>query len=250
MSFSVLVVDDEAPARERLRQLVDDLDNYRVAGEANNGEQALELAADVVPDIVLLDIRMPGLDGIQTARHLNALDKPPAVVFTTAYDEYAVDAFDARAIGYVLKPVRRSKLEAALAQASRLVGSALRDAAGEAGLDSRRQHICARTHDGLTLVPVDDVAVFIADQKYVAVWYSKGTTLIDESLKSLESEFADDFVRIHRSALVAVAKIAAIEKTADGKRIVRLRDGSHDGDKELIISRRHVAEVRRRVIEG
>ncbi|MDX1515448.1 MAG: LytTR family DNA-binding domain-containing protein [Woeseiaceae bacterium] len=250
MSLTVLVVDDEAPARERLRQLVSDLDDFEVAGEAGNGQEALDVAADLCPDIVLLDIRMPGLDGIQTAHHLNALDKPPAVVFTTAYDEYAVDAFEARAIGYVLKPVRRAKLEAALTHASRLAATALREVAGEAGMTVRREHICARTHDGLALVPVDDIAVFVADQKYVAVWHSQGTTLIDDSLKSLEDEFGDEFVRIHRSALVAVRKIAAIEKTEDGKRVVRLRDGSHASDKELIISRRHVAEVRRRVKEG
>lgn len=243
----VLVVDDEAPARERLRQLLDDVEGFDCCGDAANGEAALEMAGEVRPDIVLLDIRMPGMDGIQTAHHLNALDEPPAIVFATAYDEYAIDAFDARAIGYVLKPVRRAKLEAALAHAARLAGPVLREAADAAGVGARRRHICARTMDRLILIPVDEISHFVADQKYVQVRHARGETLIDESLKSLEDEFEDLFVRIHRSALVAVDKIARIEKTQDGRTRVVMRDGSHAADKELIISRRHIADVRRRL---
>ena len=112
--MKVLIVDDEKPARDRLRQILADEDGYDVVGEAANGHEALEQAASTAPDIVLLDIRMPGMEGIETAHHLNAMDPAPAVVFTTAYDEYAIDAFEARAIGYVLKPVRRSRLTGAL----------------------------------------------------------------------------------------------------------------------------------------
>jgi two-component system response regulator AlgR len=132
----VLIVDDEEPARERLRQILQDEDDYEVVGDAGNGHDALLLAAKHEPDIVLLDIRMPGLDGIETAQHLNELEHTPAVVFTTAYDEYAVDAFEARAVGYVLKPVRRSRLAAALAQASRLAGTTLRQVAADANLET------------------------------------------------------------------------------------------------------------------
>ena len=124
--MKVLIVDDEKPARDRLRQILEDEDDYEVVGEAGNGHEALALAAKYGPDIVLLDIRMPGLDGIETAHHLNELERTPAVVFATAYDEYAIDAFEARAVGYVLKPVRRSRLTAALSQASKLAGTALR----------------------------------------------------------------------------------------------------------------------------
>ena len=106
--MKVLIVDDEQPARARLRQLLEDIDGYTFAGEADNGRLALSEAARTDADIVLLDIRMPGMDGIEAAQHLNALERPPAVVFTTAYDEYAIQAFEARAIGYVLKPVRRA----------------------------------------------------------------------------------------------------------------------------------------------
>jgi two-component system response regulator AlgR len=246
----VLVVDDEAPARDRLRQILDDLDGYEYAGEAGDGRQALDLVTKSRPDIVLLDIRMPELDGIETAHHLNAIDNPPAVIFTTAYDEYAIDAFEARAIGYVLKPVRRTRLAAALEQASRLASATLSDVAAQPGVESNRQHVCARVQDRLVLIPLESVFFFRADQKYVSVHHDDGETLIDDSLKSLEREFGERFVRIHRGALVAVSKIQTIEKTEDGKRRVVLRGGSHDDDKELIISRRHVAEVRRRLKGG
>jgi two-component system response regulator AlgR len=245
--MKVLVVDDEKPARDRLKQLLDDEANYDVVGEAENGAEAVDQAVQLQPDIVLLDIRMPGLDGIETAHHLNMLERPPAVVFTTAYDEYAIDAFDARAVGYVLKPVRRTRLTAALEQASRIAPGTLTSIATEAHLPSTRRHICARTHGELKLIPVAEIVCFRAEQKYIIVDHIGGQVLIDEALKALAEEFDDDFVRIHRSALVAVRCIDRIEKDADGKSRVFLRDNSQVDDKELIISRRHLAEVRRRL---
>jgi two-component system response regulator AlgR len=246
----VMVVDDEQPARDRLRQIIGDLDDYEFAGEAGNGEQAISMLTEARPDIVLLDIRMPGLNGIETAHHINTLENPPAVVFTTAYDEYAIDAFEARAIGYVLKPVRRSRLETALQHASKLASPALREVAEESDIAGPRKHVCARVQNQLILIPLTDIELFQADQKYVAVHYDEGQHLIDESLKSLEEEFKDSFVRIHRGALVAVDKIATLEKIGDGKTCVVLRSGSQDEDKQLIISRRHLAEVRRRLKGG
>src|SRR5690606_27120636 len=210
---NVLIVDDEPPARERLRQLLEGDGKYAVVGEAQNGQQALELCAKLMPDVVLLDISMPGLSGIETARHLHALEKPPAVIFTTAYDEYAVEAFDARAIGYVLKPVRRERLERALEQAARLSRAALREAPGR----EIRNHVCARARGELKLIPIADVYYVLADQKYVRVTHRGGEDLLDESLKTLEEEFADRFVRIHRAALVAVAKIDSLRRAADGR---------------------------------
>jgi two-component system response regulator AlgR len=248
--MKVLIVDDEQPARDRLRQILADEDGYEVVGEAGNGIDALDIAGRVSPDIVLLDIRMPGMDGIETAHHFNSMETPPAVVFTTAYDEYAIDAFEARAIGYVLKPVRRSRLTGALEQATRLVGSALSAAAAEANLDMQRRHVCAHAHGELKLIPVDEITSFIADQKYVSVDHDNGHDLIDDSLKSLEAEFGDRFVRIHRSALIAVSRIDRIERNAEGKSRVVLRDHSQVEDKQLIISRRHVAEVKRRLRES
>lgn len=252
--MKVLIVDDEKPARDRLRQLIDDMGSHEVVGEAANGKQALALAASAGAEIVLLDIRMPGVDGIETAHHLNAMERPPAVVFTTAYDEYAIDAFDARAIGYVLKPVRRERLERALEYASRLTGQMLNELTAESQLKTQRNHVCVRIHDELRLIPVDDVSFFNADQKYVCVHHANGEDLLDDSLKSLEQEFADRFVRIHRSVLVAVDKIEKLEKTGDGRTRVVLRGDSQQDDNnpndELVISRRHLATVRRRLKGG
>jgi two-component system response regulator AlgR len=247
----VLIVDDEKPARDRLRQLLEDSGAHEVIGEAANGEAAIALSTSLGPDIVLLDIRMPGIDGIETAHHLNVLENPPAVVFTTAYDEYAIDAFEARAIGYVLKPVRRERLERALEHASRLTGQALSDFAGDARIENRRNYVCARMQGELRLIPVAAISYFNADQKYVCVHHTSGEDLIDDSLKSLEQEFAEQFVRIHRGALVAVEKIEMLEKTADGKYRVVLRGGRQEDDNapddELLVSRRHLATVRRRL---
>ena len=242
----VLIVDDESPARDRLRQLLEDDPQHLVVGEAGNGQQAIDVAADTKPDVVLLDIRMPGLDGIEVARHLNSLENPPAVIFATAYDEYAIDAFEANAVGYVLKPVRRERLEKAMRQAARINSSLISDIAEAPGLDSRRNHICARVQDQLILIDLEGISRFQADQKYVRVYHGGGEHLIDESLKALETECRDRFVRIHRSALVSIAHIDAIRKTSDGQMMVALRDAPEDTD-SLIISRRHLADVKRRL---
>ena len=244
----VLVVDDEQPARERLRRILAEEPGYEIVGEARNGLEALELAAQTAPDVVLLDIRMPGMGGIETAHHLNEMDVRPAVVFTTAYDAYAIEAFEARAIGYVLKPVRRSRLVGALQHASRLAAAALREAGASIG--SPRRHVCVGAQGELRLIPIDEIRRFRADQKYVSVDHDNGQDLIDDSLKSLEAEFGDRFVRIHRGALIAVDRIERIERNVDGRNRVVLRDGSQVDDKELIISRRHVAEVKRRLRES
>lgn len=244
--MNVLIVDDEPPARARLRQLLEEGGQHAIVGEAQNGREALDLCAKLAPDVVLLDISMPGINGIETAHHLNALERPPAVVFTTAYDEYAIEAFDARAIGYVLKPVRRERLERAMEQAARVSSVLLNAAGGAAG--ERRQHVCARARGELKLIPVPDIDCFIADQKYVRACHRGGEDLLDDSLKALEEEFADRFVRIHRGALVAVEKIEALSRTEDGRMEVVLRSG-HDrpSGETLVISRRHLAEVRRRL---
>ncbi len=246
--MKVLIVDDEPPARDRLRQLIDDAGEHEVIGEAGNGREALDLVQQKKPDVILLDIRMPGMDGIETAHHLNQGDAPPAVVFTTAYDEYAIEAFETNAIGYVLKPVRRERLAQALARAARLTNEVLDDIGQQSGVATTRKHLCARLSDELKLIPVSDVHYFVADQKYVSVVHTDGRDLIEESLKSFESEFAERFVRIHRAAVVAVDAIDTLKRDDDGRTRVILR--VDPGDDELIVSRRHVANVKRRLKEG
>jgi two-component system, LytTR family, response regulator AlgR len=235
----VLIVDDEGPARLRLRQLLADLGSYEVVGEAGQGAEALELCASLKPDVVLLDIRMPGMDGLQVAGHLAGWPERPAVIFTTAYDEYAMQAFDAQAIGYLLKPVRRERLQQSLAQAAR-VGRAQLSRLQGAG---PRTHICVQRSRGLQLIPAADIYCFQADQKYVTAFHAGGEALLDEPIKDLEQEFSDRFLRIHRNALVAVAWVDRLERLDDGSWQAILKAPF----RPLPVSRRHVAEVKRRL---
>jgi len=240
--MKILVVDDEAPARDRLKRLLGDLQDYEVIAEAANGRAALEQAHTIQPDIVLLDIRMPGMDGIEAARHLAQMDEPPAVIFTTAFNEHALEAFDANAIGYLMKPIRRERLLDALQRATRLTRPQLLNLASR-NQQSSRKHISARIRGELRLVPVGDVIFFHADQKYVTVRYSEGELLIEEPLKDLEEEFTDTFVRIHRSTLVSVAHIEAMERDQEGAHQVRLK-GIED---RFRVSRRLAAAVVQRL---
>jgi two-component system response regulator AlgR len=241
---SVLIVDDELPARERLQRLVAELPGCSVAGVCSNGVDALALVGKLKPGVVLLDIRMPGMTGIEVARHLGALDQPPAIIFTTAYDEYALEAFESQAVGYLLKPVRSERLAQAVKHASRLSAPQLLGLAAPVEASAARQHIAVRVRDELKLIPVKDIRYFRADQKYVTVRHSRGEDLIDESLKQLEDEFAHDFVRAHRSILVSIAHVEALERVgSDEGYALRLR-----GEAEpLAVSRRQLAELRKRL---
>jgi two-component system response regulator AlgR len=184
MSLRVLVVDDEPPARERLKQLLAELPDTELAGEAGSGEEALAVAAEARPDVVLLDIRMPGMGGLEAARHLASLTDPPAVVFTTAYEQHALEAFDAQASGYLLKPIRRERLASALERLRRPT-RAQRTVTTEPG--KARTHVTARVRDQLKLIPVRDVLCFVAEQKYTTVRHVAGEDLIEDSLRSMPS---------------------------------------------------------------
>lgn len=239
MSLKVLIVDDEQPARDRLRTLLTEIGTIELAGEAATGEQALELASRTLPSAVLLDVRMPGMDGVETAHHLSALPHPPAVIFTTAYDEYAVSAFDAQAIGYLLKPVRKEKLAAALARAERLTLAQLRALPQGA---ERRTRIAVRYRDGIRLIPVAEILYFLADQKYTTVRHLNGEDLIEDSLRALEEELGELFVRVHRNALVSTRYLDAVERDPEGQYFVRLRGCAEP----LQVSRRMASELRER----
>ena len=239
-ALKVLIVDDESPARERLRSLLAEIADIEVIGEAANGHEALKATSDLDPDVVLLDVRMPGMDGLEAARHLNVLEEPPAVIFTTAYDQYAVQAFEAHAVGYLLKPVRKEQLAASLTRAGRLTRAQLQKLA--AGAEARRTHIAARHREGLKLIPIEDVQYFLADQKYTTVRHLHGEDLIEDSLRLLEREFSAAFARIHRNALVSVKYLERIERDTDGQYFVHLRGC----DAPLEVSRRMAGELKER----
>jgi two-component system response regulator AlgR len=241
---SVLIVDDEPLARDRLQRLVEELPGWDVAGVCGSGDQAIKLVNTLNPAVVLLDIRMPGMSGVEVARHLASYTAPPAIVFVTAYDEYAIEAFDAQAVGYLLKPVRKEKLERALQQAGRVGASKLVEfAAGDTQI-ARRENIAVRYRAELRLIPLKDVRFFRADQKYVTVHHSAGENLIDDSMKLLAEEFEPDFVRINRGILAAVGAIEALERDGEGKHVVRLR-GTAD---TLPVSRRRLAALKRAML--
>ena len=240
--MKVLVCDGDALARERLARFLGDMEGFELIGEAQNGQESLQQAFSLLPDIVLLDVHMPVMDGLVCAEHLAQFADPPAVLFCTAYDEYALAAFQMQAVSYVLKPVRREQLQNALERASRV--SLAQIEAVRAILDGSRNHsrshITAKTHRGIELIPVDDVRYFLADQKYVTVRHGQGEVLIDEPLKDLEREFDQRFIRIHRNALLALRYLEGLELASPGQYQVRIKGI----DERLVVSRRHLQNLR------
>jgi len=242
--IKVVIADDEPLARERLRTLLAGVADVRVVAEAGDGNAALHACAEHAADMVLLDIAMPGIDGLEAARHLAAFEPPPAVVFCTAYDVHALSAFDAAAVDYLVKPVRPERLMAALDRARTFTAGRDRAAAESATPGKQRTHLCARLRGSLRLIPLDDVHYLQADEKYVVVHHARGEDLIEESLKSLEEEFGPRFLRIHRNCLVARQEIVELKRGADGHVHAVLRHGKQP----LEVSRRCVAQLRESVL--
>jgi two-component system response regulator AlgR len=243
--LKILIIDDEPLARQRLHSVIDELNSGIVIAEGGTGQQALALCQQHQPDVVLLDIRMPGMTGIEVAHHINKLETPPAIIFTTAYDDYAIPAFETHAVDYLLKPIRKERLADALAAAKRLTRIQLQELGRSAGEEGQRQHISARLGGELRLISISDIRYMQAEHKYVTVRYGQGTVLIEESLKSLEEEFPADFLRIHRNALVALRYIASLEKERGGGHHLKLRDVQET----LEVSRRHLPKVRKMIKE-
>lgn len=209
----ILIADDEAPARSRLRDLLDDCRGefpLVIVDEARNGREVLDVVNREKVDIVLLDIRMPEMDGMEVARHLAGMERPPAMIFTTAFDAYAIQAFEVNAIDYLLKPIRAERLLAALRKA----GAAPSREALEAAANLPRKHLSVHERGRILLVPVADVLYLRAELKYVTVRTAEREFVVEESLTRLEEEFSGALVRVHRNCLVARSAVEGFERNA------------------------------------
>ncbi len=207
--LKVLIADDEAPARNRLNDLLSDIGEIEICAHAKNGREVVQLSEQLNPDVVLLDIRMPQMDGIEAARHLQSLAQPPAVIFTTAYDTHAIAAFEMNAVDYLLKPIRLERLQAALQKASKLLPRQLSEIDK---LSPRRTHLSISERGRILLIPVSDIVYLRAELKYITVRTVEREYLMEASLTQLEQEFSTLFIRLHRNCLVAIAYISGYEK--------------------------------------
>jgi two-component system, LytTR family, response regulator AlgR len=211
----ILLADDEAPARARLRDLLDECRQsfpLVIVDEARNGREALDVLNREKVDIVLLDIRMPEMDGLEAARHIAGMEQRPSIIFTTAFDAYAIKAFEVNAIDYLLKPIRVERLLTALGK-TRSAPPVTRQAL-DAAANQPRRHLSVHERGKIHLVPLSEVLYLRAELKYVTVRTAQREYLVEESLTSLEEEFGDAFVRIHRNCLVARAAIATRRKAS------------------------------------
>jgi len=237
--MKILIVDDEPLARERLADLLATMPGCRCIGMAVHGREAVEKAVELQAEVVLMDIAMPIMDGLEAARHLRELAVPPAVIFCTAFDDHALAAFETAAVDYLVKPVRKERLQQALDRA-RTQRDGMNAALAKLVAQKQRTHLSARLRGSLRLIAIEDIYYLQADEKYVVVHHSRGEDLIEESLKSLELEFPDVFLRIHRNCLVAQSEFQELRRDNDGSVHAVLRHGKL----ALEVSRRCVQSLR------
>jgi two-component system response regulator AlgR len=241
----VVIVDDEQPARSRLRELLEDCRGelpHAVAGEAANGVQGLQVVAAARADVVLVDIHMPEMSGIEFARHLQVLERPPAVIFITAHDQYAVEAFEVNALDYLTKPVRAVRLLTALKKAAN--GTRLTRGMLESIDPAPRRHFSAAERGRVILVPVSEVIYLRAELKYVTLRTREREHLVEESLTQVEQEFGGVFVRIHRNCLVARRLIRGFERGVETEGEAGWSVMLEGLDEKLPVSRRQWPQVK------
>ena len=213
MPLNILIADDEAPARNRLRDLLSEIADVAVVAEAKNGKEAIDLALQTKPELMLLDIRMPVMDGIEAAQHAQKLEPKPHIIFTTAFDAYAIKAFDLNAIDYLLKPIRLERLQAAINKAHALKPKQIAALQPLQNLQKRsRTHLSIHERGRVLLVPIETIIYLRAELKYITVRTAEREYLIEESLTNLEVEFGERFIRLHRNSLVSPNFIAGYEK--------------------------------------
>lgn len=233
----ILIIDDEAPARERMDRMLAELPNFEVVGEAASGQQALQAIEQFSPDILLLDISMPGMDGMTLARNLQKGGLQPAVIFCTAYQNQALEAFEAEAVDYLVKPVRAERLAQALEKARRFLG--------DRGDQAPGAFIKSTVGGKVLLTPVQRVICLLAEDKYTTVVHEKGRTVVDDSLTELEARFESEFFRIHRNALISTRHLRGLERGDNGC-VLAVLSGTHERPE---VSRRNVAALRKLLAE-
>jgi two-component system response regulator AlgR len=223
-TLRLLIVDDEDLARLRLRELLDDIASIcptRVLGEASDGLAALDWLQSTaeLPDVLLADIHMPRMGGLELATHLEKLQKTTAVIFTTAYDNHAVQAFELNAVDYLLKPVRAQRLLAALERARQHLGEGAvttnRLASLQQQVSGGRSYLPCHERGRLLLVPLIEVLYFKADLKYVIARTQEREYVLNETIAGLEAEFPESFIRLHRATLIARHALAGLERARE-----------------------------------
>ena len=227
----VLIVDDEPLARLRMAALLGECTDVEVVGSVDDGEAALGALRDAQPDVLLLDINMPGIDGVTLAQRL-AGQARPQVIFCTAYEAHALKAFDLGAADYLLKPVRLERLREALQRAQRRLDDSPREPVA---------YLHGRLRGEEVRVALDDVVCLLAEEKYVIVHHRGGELLIEESLRQLEEAYPDQLIRLHRNCLVPPTRLIGLKALPDGRVLARL-DGT---DSSPEISRRNLSAVRK-----
>jgi two-component system response regulator AlgR len=231
--LKILIIDDEAPARNRLRRMLEDMPAVYVTGEAATAQEALRLIPLKTPDALLLDISMPGMDGMMLAQMLQEQPAPPAIIFCTAWPDQAVEAFECDAVDYLVKPVRVERLEAALDKARRF------SSAGDAGENG--PFLRSTLGGKVILLPLADVICLNAEDKYTTVVHKDGELVTDLTLRELEKEHGDVLVRVHRGTLVAKKCIRGLESTSNGRHFLQLEGY----DTRPQVSRRNLPAIRK-----
>lgn len=234
----ILIIDDEPPAQARMKRLLDPFPDCEVVGEAGSGRRALELIPALRPDLLLLDISMPGIDGMALARTLQELDDAPAVVFCTAWPDQALEAFDCDAVDYLVKPVRPERLQAAILKVRRLLNLAAEAA-------TSKQYLRSTVGGKTTLVALNDVICLVAEDKYTTVIHEQGKAVINDSLVELEKRFPALWIRVHRNALVAHKRIRGMQRSPSGPSSLLLDGTGYMPE----ISRRKLSAIRRYIRE-
>ncbi|MFT5140395.1 MAG: two-component system response regulator AlgR [Lysobacterales bacterium] len=229
-----LIIDDEPPARSRMKRLLAALPECEFAGEAGSARQALEMIPELKPDLLLLDISMPGMDGMALARTLQTMEESPEIIFCTAWTDQALDAFECNAVDYLVKPVRPERLQLAIDKVLRVLD--------KPGVDEFADQFLRSTVGGKTkLVSMAEVICLIAEDKYTTVIYELGKVVINDSLIDLEKRFPDQFLRVHRNTLVTPRRIRGLERLNSGVSFLNL-EGT---DFKPEVSRRQLAQVRK-----